>query len=375
MSDQPQRISLAINPTAGKGRGLRSGAQAAQQLKAAGLEVDELLGKDAEDLHGQVRHALQTGTDALVVVGGDGMVHLGVTAVALTGVPLGIVPAGTGNDVAQALNLPIHDPQAAAEMIVRGLSRPEHRRTIDAIRCRPAGRPTGPAPGGHNAPDAPNVHDGHDAPGGPDRWFAGVLGAGFDALVNERANRWTHPRGRSRYILAMLRELPVFRPRIYHLELDGEARVTAAMLIAVANGPSYGGGMRVCPDAVLDDGLLDLMLVEPLSPPTGVLLVWGGPGRGGGSRRGGGGVSRRPPGGRGGGSAPEETPPGGGGVARGRGGPPPRGSNPAVQAAPSISTSSRWRPARRSRRGAACWSRRRPARARPWSASSPSTWP
>jgi diacylglycerol kinase (ATP) len=248
-SEQINRVALAINPTAGKGRGARSGLQAADRLRASGLEVDELIGKDAEDLHGQVLHALRSGLEALVVVGGDGMVHLGVTSVALTGIPLGIIAAGTGNDVARALKLPIHDPQAAAEVILQGLSAgvgsgAGHRRTIDAVRCTPSGQ----APGG-----------------AADRWFAGVLGAGFDALVNERANHWTRPRGRSRYILAMLRELPVFRPRTYTIDLDGERRVTAAMLIAVANGPSYGGGMRVCPDAIMDDGLLDVMLVEPLS--------------------------------------------------------------------------------------------------------------
>jgi diacylglycerol kinase (ATP) len=97
------------------------------------------------------------------------------------------------------------------------------------------------------------------------RWFVGVLGAGFDAVVNERANGWARPRGRSRYILAMLRELPVFRPRRYTIDLDGQRLSTAAMLVAVANGPSYGGGMRVAPDARLDDGLLDVMVVEPLS--------------------------------------------------------------------------------------------------------------
>jgi diacylglycerol kinase (ATP) len=245
-SEQINTVAIAINPTAGKGRGSRSGLEAADRLRASGLDVDELIGKDAEDLHGQVLHALRSGIEALVVVGGDGMVHLGVTSVALTGIPLGVIPAGTGNDVARALKLPIDDPQAAAEVILRGLSGTgtAHRRTIDAVRCTPSGQPPG---------------------GDADRWFAGVLGAGFDALVNERANHWTRPRGRSRYILAMLRELPVFRPRTYTIDLDGERRVTAAMLIAVANGPSYGGGMRVCPDAIMDDGLLDVMLVEPLS--------------------------------------------------------------------------------------------------------------
>jgi len=175
--------------------------------------------------------------DALVVVGGDGMVNLGVNAVAGTTVPLGIVPAGTGNDIARALGLPVSDWTGAADVIARGLTGGPVR-LVDAACC------TGPD---------------------TDRWFAGVLGAGFDAVVNERANHWSWPRGRMRYNLAIARELPVFRPRDYVLELDGQQHRTRAMLVAVGNGPSYGGGMQVVPQAVLDDGLLDVMVLEPVS--------------------------------------------------------------------------------------------------------------
>ena len=116
-------------------------------------------------------------------------------------------------------------------------------REIDGALCAGA---TGPSPGG-------------------DRWFAGVLGAGFDALVNERANGWRWPRGHLRYDLAILRELPVLRPRDYIIELDGQIWDTAAVMVVIANGPAYGGGMRICPQAVMDDGLLDVLVVAPLS--------------------------------------------------------------------------------------------------------------
>jgi diacylglycerol kinase (ATP) len=236
------RVALAVNPTSGLGRGLRAGHEAAARLRAGGAEVEELAGKDADDLRGQVQHALGHGVDALVVVGGDGMVHLGVNAVVGTSTPLGIVAAGTGNDVARALDLPVSRPAEAALVVLNALAGHEAQvRAVDAVRCAPAARP-------------------QDV-----RWFAGVLGAGFDAIVNERANGWNRPRGRSRYILATLRELPVFTPRTYVLDLDGERWTTRAMLVAVANGPSYGGGMRVAPDADLGDGLLDVMVVEPIS--------------------------------------------------------------------------------------------------------------
>ncbi|MGL5909534.1 MAG: sphingosine kinase, partial [Phycicoccus sp.] len=95
--------------------------------------------------------------------------------------------------------------------------------------------------------------------------YVGVLAAGFDAVVNERANRWRRPRGPLRYHLATVRELPVFRPIPYVLVLDGRRFETEAMLVAVGNGPSYGGGMRVTPDASFDDGLLDVLVAHRIS--------------------------------------------------------------------------------------------------------------
>jgi diacylglycerol kinase (ATP) len=241
-AEGPPRVALAVNPTSGQGRGARVGAAAADHLGAAGLDVRWLTGDDAPDLEARVRATLAAGVEALVVVGGDGMVNLGVNAVAGTPLPLGIVPAGTGNDIARSLGLPVDDVAAAAGVLRQALA-DGTRRVVDAARC--AWRdPDGSA---------------------GSQWFAGVLGAGFDAIVNERANGWRWPRGRAKYVTAMLRELPVFKPRAYTIELDGEVWATPAMLVAVGNGPSYGGGMRVCPDAELDDELLDVMVVEPLS--------------------------------------------------------------------------------------------------------------
>jgi diacylglycerol kinase (ATP) len=250
------RVALAVNPTSGQGRGQRAGAIAEHLLNAAGCDVQVLIGKDAADLRGQLQHTLSPSAvlsghrrpDALVLTGGDGMVHLGVNALAATGweVPMGIIAAGTGNDVARALNLPIHDPAAAARDVLTALNGGVPRR-IDVVDCTEAD--------------------------GTQHWFAGVLGAGFDAVVNERANRWSWPRNRARYVLATLRELPVFRPRAYTLTLDGQQWRTRAMLVAVANTPSYGGGMRVCPDAQVDDGLLDVLVVRPV-PAASFLTIF-----------------------------------------------------------------------------------------------------
>ena len=97
------------------------------------------------------------------------------------------------------------------------------------------------------------------------RTFLAVLSSGFDSRVNERANRMTWVRGPVRYRVAMVAELGVFAPVPYRMVLDDEVLELEAMLVAVGNGPSYGGGMRVCPGARLDDGLLDVTVVLPLA--------------------------------------------------------------------------------------------------------------
>jgi diacylglycerol kinase (ATP) len=98
-------------------------------------------------------------------------------------------------------------------------------------------------------------------------WFFGTISAGFDALVNQRANRWRWPKGPSRYTLAMVAELASFKPIHYEATIDGEHRSFQAMLCAVANSESFGGGMRVAPNAIIDDGLLELFIVHSISRP------------------------------------------------------------------------------------------------------------
>jgi diacylglycerol kinase (ATP) len=98
-----------------------------------------------------------------------------------------------------------------------------------------------------------------------ERYFATVMAAGFDAVVNERANRMTWPRGQMRYNLATLAELRTFQPIPYTLDLDTTSMQLDAMLVAVGNGPSFGGGLRITEGALLDDGLLDVVIIRPMS--------------------------------------------------------------------------------------------------------------
>ena len=222
-------IALLTNPTSGKGRGRRTAAIVLPRLTEAGFEVREMTGRDADDARDLARQAVADEVESLVVVGGDGLVHLAVQAVAGTSTNLGIIPAGTGNDVARYVGIPRTDPQLAADVVVGS-----RVRTIDL------GRVAG-------------------------TYFVTVLAAGFDSKVNERANAMSWPRGQMRYNLATLSELRVFEPLPYLLSLDGQVRELDAMLVAVGNGESFGGGLRITHGASLDDGMLDVVIIRPMS--------------------------------------------------------------------------------------------------------------
>jgi diacylglycerol kinase (ATP) len=229
-------VALLVNPTAGKGRATSVVAKVTERLRQGGANIAILVGRDVEDAKALARQAAEDGVDAIVALGGDGMVHLALNVVAGTETALGIIPAGTGNDLAATLGVPTKDPLAAAALVADHLLAGTSR-AMDAVRI------------------------------GTDRWFGCVLSAGFDSRVNDRANRMSWPRGRMRYNLAILAELGVFKPIPFEIELDGELWETEAMLVAVGNAKSYGAGMKVTPDAEIDDGLVDITVLGPVSKP------------------------------------------------------------------------------------------------------------
>jgi diacylglycerol kinase (ATP) len=231
------RIVVAVNPEACFGKSRSVGPMVIAELRAAGHDIVALTEPDYPHLAAAVEAAIDPKPDAVVVVGGDGMVGLAANALAGTGIPLGIIPSGSGNDMARGLGIPLRDPAAAIAVLLEAMQRAP--RVVDAATVvRPDGVRT---------------------------WFAGVLSAGFDAIVNERANRMRWPRGRNRYNLALLLELAVLSPIRYRVVLDGVETVTDAVLVAVANNTSFGGGMLITPEAQLDDGLLDVFVVQPMS--------------------------------------------------------------------------------------------------------------
>ncbi|MGQ4619645.1 YegS/Rv2252/BmrU family lipid kinase [Nocardia sp. R7R-8] len=242
-----RRLTVVTNPRSGHGKSGAAAIAAIARLRAGGAEVAEVCAPSAAETVRQVRDLIASGAppDAVVCVGGDGLINVTLPALAETGVALGMIPAGTGNDLARALGVPADDPLAAAALVLRGRTR-----TIDLGRIE--------------SPAAP-------------MWFATVTGTGFDARVTLRANAMRWPKGRLRYTVAALAEIFGRFTVPYRVELvdavtdgltnpgAGSVLETEAVMVAVGNTRTYGGGMLICPDAIMDDGLLDLTVVGALS--------------------------------------------------------------------------------------------------------------
>jgi diacylglycerol kinase (ATP) len=227
-------VTMLTNPASGHGNAPHAAERAVARFQQRGVDVIEIVGSAAEHARRLVDEALARGTDALVVCGGDGVISLALQALALGDVPLGIIPAGTGNDHAREYGVP-RDPEAAADVVADGWAE-----TVDLGRIV-------------------NFS-------GVEKWFGTVMAAGFDSLVSDRTNRMRWPHGRMRYNVAILAELSKLRPLPFRLALDdGEELVADLTLAAFGNTRSYGGGMLICPDADHADGQLDITMVHATS--------------------------------------------------------------------------------------------------------------
>jgi diacylglycerol kinase (ATP) len=222
-------LALVVNPASGKQRGAAIARRVAERLRTAGHTTAMIQGEDASTARDLLKQAIDDGIDGVLVVGGDGALHAVLDHVADSDLVFGLIPAGTGNDTARSLGIPVKDVDAAIDLVVAG-----HVRTVDLARTDEA-------------------------------YVATVVASGFDSKVNERANAMTWPRGAMRYNIAIINELRAFSPLEFTLTLDGVEIQREAMLVAVGNGPSFGGGLRICEGAQMDDGLLDVVVINPLS--------------------------------------------------------------------------------------------------------------
>ena len=222
---------LLINPNSGNGRGEKVGRIVEEELAALDVEYIEISANSAMQCQENLRSRLVSSQsfEGLFLVGGDGTLNIAIQELVKTSLGVALIPAGTGNDFARTLNLNLKDPR---QLISFYLSN------------KPA------------LVDVGKVGE---------RYFVEVLSTGFDSMVNERANTMHRIKGRAKYNLSILLVLSTFKPKNYEFSIDGLSFESKAMLIAVSNGISYGGGMKVTPDAKIDDGFFDILILTPVS--------------------------------------------------------------------------------------------------------------
>jgi diacylglycerol kinase (ATP) len=224
-------VGLVVNPSSGRGKGRTLGVRATERLRSLGCDVEAFESRSAS-------HLAELGAEAaashgiVAALGGDGTIALVAQGVIGTPAALAIVPAGTGNDLAANLGYKRKDAMGACAVIAAG-----RRRRIDVGRI-----------------------EGH-------RMFLCVAGGGFDSETNREANAIKYLRGPAVYVAAVFRTLRRFSPAAFTVTLDGVQKRFRGFFVAVGNAASYGGGMKITPDARLDDGVFDVCLVGEMSKP------------------------------------------------------------------------------------------------------------
>ncbi|AJC69617.1 diacylglycerol kinase family protein [Trueperella pyogenes] len=231
------KVGCALNPMSGKGRsdGYRSILR--EVLDKYPVEMQWLPVGTRDEAYQAMHDATHSGAiDALIIVGGDGFIHNAVNAVGDSGVPLGIVAAGSGNDIAREFGLPIHCVHDSIHQIAASLLT-RHYRDVDVMEIT--------------------------WEGGCERALA-IVSVGIDANVNLRTNKMTWPKGNLRYARALPGTILDYEPFGLRLTMDGHVHEGTMSLLSVANTRFFGGGFCISPDALPDDGLLDVVLTPGL---------------------------------------------------------------------------------------------------------------
>ena len=223
--------ALVINPVSGQGKGTIVGTHVAGYLNQHAIDFTIVTGNSSIALSDHLRTFINKNPDCegVIAVGGDGLMHIALQLVVPSQIPFTIIPAGTGNDFVRTLGWDLEAIDKQLNQVITTAPSPIDLGLVDG------------------------------------EWFGAILSTGFDSVVNEKANAMTWPKGPMKYNAAIAIELPRFKPRHYEITLDDRTISTEAMLIAVANGRSYGAGMLVCPNANISDGLFDVMVLHPIS--------------------------------------------------------------------------------------------------------------
>lgn len=223
--------ALVINPVSGHGQGTTVGTYVAGFLTQNKIDYKIVMGNSAQKLAENLQLFLDRNSNCqgVIGVGGDGLLHTILQIVVPRKVAFTVIPAGTGNDFIRTLGWDLEQVDTQLNAVISTASTPIDLGLVDG------------------------------------EWFGAILSTGFDSIVNEKANTLQWPKGAMKYNAAIAMELPRFKPRHYEIVLDDRTISTEAMLIAVSNGRSYGGGMLVCPDANINDGLFDVMVLHPIS--------------------------------------------------------------------------------------------------------------
>jgi diacylglycerol kinase (ATP) len=223
--------ALVINPVSGQGKGTTVGTYVAGYLNQHKISFTIVTGNSSIALGDHLRTFINKNPDCegIIAVGGDGLMHLVIQIAVPAQIPFTVIPAGTGNDFVRTLGWSLDSLD---------------EQLLSVTTTKPSSIDLGLVDG---------------------EWFGAILSTGFDSIVNEKANSMQWPKGPMKYNAAIAIELPRFKPRHYEITLDDRTISTEAMLIAVANGRSYGGGMLVCPNANISDGLFDVMVLHPIS--------------------------------------------------------------------------------------------------------------
>ncbi len=232
--DLQMKILLVLNAKSGKGKAALLAEEFIEEAKPHFWEIVSIDLDSAEKTRAVLKEQLQSGSiDSVIAVGGDGLVHMVIQEVSGSDIVLGVLPAGTGNDFFRESGL----GENPVSQLITAISTSSHKR----------------------------IDTGNIKSGSLDRSFVQILSTGFDSLVNKKANSYKFNIGKFKYTLATLQILLRFKPIEYTVTTNQGVRTLKAMLIAMANGRSYGGGMLISPYSSRDDGIFDVMILHPVS--------------------------------------------------------------------------------------------------------------